>query len=281
MNFYVGVLSQGGMCVPYWNSAAMGYKNRKPEHFNYIPDGCDNGWLTYFEGLPFVGRGKIPKLQLPMTGGEGAPVEFRIPRETTALMTGDASQFMAWRKRIHQVYQRYIRPKKALLDRAVDIVPRTQLGEKWIAVHYRHPAHCCEQGDVFLKDYFDKIDVCLDQEGDARIYLATDNDLGVLAFKEMYGGRLVWRKDVLRTGVDNLLAWAYARGRGKEDVVGFINNVGYELHNVTKKEDAQKLGEDVLLDVLCICRCDVFVYTTSNLALAVSYMNPDISMIKV
>lgn len=46
-------------------------------------------------------------------------------------------------------------------------------------------------------------------------------------------------------------------------------------------EDGIKLGEDVLVDVLAISKCCKFIHTLSNLALAVSYINPNIEMLLI
>jgi hypothetical protein len=134
-----------------------------------------------------------------------------------------------------------------------------------------------------LADYFEKIDAILEEHKTAVIYLATDTHFGVLAFVDRYGTRVKYDKDITRTSLDNLLAWAFARGQGATDGVGFISGKGYELQHEASANSpggSVKMGWDVLTDVMCLCKCDWFVHTLSNLALAVSYINPDIEMVK-
>lgn len=146
----------------------------------------------------------------------------------------------------------------------------------YIGVHYRHPSHSCEQGYVYFQDYFKIID-SLDQT--AKIFLATDNDLGVIAFKDRYGDRIVYRKEAKRTNIDNILRWAYSSSKGKPDNQGFIDNEGFQVHYDSKPSIS--MGIDVIVDTLCLARCGCFVHTISNIAQAVSYINPGIHMLTI
>jgi hypothetical protein len=104
-----------------------------------------------------------------------------------------------------------------------------------------------------------------------------------MAFQARYGEKVIINKTVTRTSLDNLLEWAYARGQGRTNDVGFINSKGFEVHHEQSKIGGSgiKLGFDVVLDVLGISKCHVFIHGTSNISLAVSYTNPDILMVHV
>jgi hypothetical protein len=209
------------------------------------------------------------------TQGEIAPSEFRIPSETTKLMKSDT--FQAWRFGVHCFYAKYVKPRQYILAQVAKVCEA--FSEHMIAVHFRHPSHCCEQGAIYLQEYFDLIDK--HTKHNTKIYLATDTEFGVAAFKHKYGDRIVYNTAISRTSIDNILEWAFARGNAKTDNVGFVGNKGYELHHENAGMSGTKLGEDVICDVLTICRCNVFIHSLSNIALAVSYINPHIEMVMV
>lgn len=274
-NFYVGTLMSGTRCYPYWNKEWFMKINKQQQHFAYLTD-TTNSWLEYFEPVRFFkdDHTDVSKLQR-VTQGENSPVEFRIPNETLKLM--QSPDFQNWRNAAHCFYKKYVRPKQYLVHKVNGIA--CLLGQDAIACHFRHPSHVCEQGVLYLADYFQQIDKFLTES--TKIYLATDTEFGVAAFVHKYGDRVIYNKDTSRTSLDNLLEWAFARGVGTTDCVGFVNNKGYELHHENAGIENTKLGEDVLMDVLTICRCKTFIHSLSNIALACSYINPLLEMVMV
>ena len=62
---------------------------------------------------------------------------------------------------------------------------------------------------VYLNDYFKKLDNILIDD-DYKIFLATDTDFGLLAFKSRYGDKIIYTKNIDRLPLDNILEWAYA-----------------------------------------------------------------------
>ena len=52
---------------------------------------------------------------------------------------------------------------------------------------------------------------------------------------------------------------------------------GTELHT-TQSTSSLQLGVEILVDTLTLSMCDVYIGVSSNIALAVSYMNPNITM---
>ena len=237
---------------------------------------ADNCWDHYFEPVEFFAGDRTSYIAgAPVTRGETAPIEFRIPKETMKLFQSEAMP--EWRRRVHGFYMKYIKVKPAIVAR-VDQMCQC-FSEDMIAVHFRHPSHCCEQGFKYFQDYFDCIDKHMGEH--TKIYLATDTQIGLAAFLFKYGNRVVYNPDIARTSMDNLLEWAFARGNGRTDSLGFIDGKGFELHNENSGVSSTRLGEDVIIDVLTITRCRLFIHTLSNLALAVSYINPALEMIIV
>ena len=155
--------------------------------------------------------------------------------------------------------------------------------DKMIGVHYRHPSKSCEIGEVYLNDYFKKLDNILIDD-DYKIFLATDTDFGLLAFKSRYGDKIIYTKNIDRLPLDNILEWAYAgHNKGKMDNVGFIEGKGYELQHIASENRnlSTKLGDDILSDVFCLSKCKYLIHPISNISLMVSYINPNIEMLCV
>ncbi len=292
-NFFIGSLMSGARIYPLWVlDEFMNFNKNKPQHFCYFGNyQSKNVWFEYFQPLQFFKDDKtsfdIKLLQsYSKTQGETAPQEFRIPSFTNELLS---HQNTTWRKKVHKVFKYHIKLNpslsKTIDDTWFNLFKKND--QDIIGVHFRHPSHCCEQGHIFLVDYFQKIDHIISQNPDKNIliYLATDTDFGIYAFIDKYGSdRVRYDKNIKRTSMDNLLAWAFARGNAKTDNVGFINNKGYELQHETSASSIGgniKMGIDVLVDVFCLCRCKWFIHTLSNLSLAVSYINPELDMIKV
>jgi hypothetical protein len=279
-NYLIGMLHYGYKVYPYFNFKTILLKNSQVRHFCYLDKDIDNCWFSFFEPIKFsdddITHLDSDKLkQFKVTQGHNMPFEFRYLDCRKILWK--KKEYDQWRYKVHQTYLKFIKPNKSILQKVDDIC--NQYKNYMIAVHYRHPSHACEQSNVYFIDFFTKIDVLLEENPDAMIYLATDNDLGLIVFKDRYPDKIIYRKDVKRTCIDNILDWAYNSSTGKPDHLGFINNIGYQIHY--DSPSSVNMGYDVLIDALCLSRCDAFVHTVSNVAFAVSYMNPKLKMLSI
>lgn len=287
-NFFIGMLSTGAKIYPFWNTSAIKSINALDtiQHFCYVDASKENSWFEYFKPIVFDEDDHIHTslnmsniYEYAISKGDISPSEFLIPKKEHFLK-GDIGD---WRQRIHECYCRYIRISDPVQNLAHMFVAECFPDEDTpvIAVHYRHPSHCCEEGFIPVSKYFEKVDELLQKHPSAHVFLATDTHFGVVAFKDKYGEKLIYNISITRTSLDNLLEWAYARGLGETDTVGFINNKGYELQHVVCADNttSTKIGYDVLVDALCLSKCNWFVHTLSNVSFAVSYINPNIDMI--
>lgn len=277
-NYFIGLLYYGYIVYPYWNYNVAFRKNHRLRHFCYLDKNIDNCWFEFFEPIRYsIEDDKhFDCKKFRVTQGDNTPKEFKYLDQRRYLFNKD--DFKEWRTGVNKIYTKYIKPS-AHVQNSVDHICKDFNNGIMIGVHYRHPSHSCEQGCVYFEDYFTKIDNILLQHPDANIFLATDNDLGILVFKDRYSNKIIYRNDVERTSVDNIIDWAYACSTSKPDHLGFINNVGYQVHYDSKS--SIKMGHDVLIDALCLSRCNYLVHTVSNIALAVSYINVDIHMISI
>src|SRR5262249_13572307 len=135
---------------------------------------------------------------LPATWGEFATPEFRFPAQVMRLFTRD--DFSDWRHAVHRTVQSRIAVVDDIREAIDSMLGR--MGGRKIGVHVRHPSHFVEQGRVFFRDYFAAVDRILRQEPNTSIFLATDNDLAVAAFKSRYGSRLFFFPEFLRETID-------------------------------------------------------------------------------
>ena len=282
-NYFMGLLVKGYRPYPYYNLKSMlRLHNNNLRHFCYASVDIENCWFEFFEPVRFdedddvhLHITKYPHFRV--SRGEQASSEFRYPLKTRQLVC--STHFAQWRRDVHDVFAKHIRLQPDVVARAARIYDTFK--QNTIAVHFRHPAHSCEQGCLYFADYFKKIDQLLVAHPDSKIFLATDTELAIAAFVFKYGDRILYNKDCKRTSVDNILSWAFASHNNKPDALGFVNNVGYQIHNdsCTDKNFSTELGKDVLVDAICISECQYFIHATSNVSLFVSYLNPNINMI--
>ena len=92
----------------------------------------------------------------------------------------------------------------------------------------------------------------------AVVYLATDDREAVEKFREAFGDRLVVREEVQRTTSND--AEVHWQDWGKLSLVD---------------------AEDPLIDALLLAKCDVMLHVSSSVSTAVSFMNPNLRLVRV
>lgn len=284
-NFYIGCLSSGMITYPFFNKQALLEMNHCNKHFCYWTKN-ENCWFDYLEPIQFYQNDTTHTENayktFPRHNGEIAPKEFRIPSETQALIK-DEKRFKAWRHRVNDVYQKYIKFNKTINDN-IDYFwnKNIKTNTNIIGIHYRHPSHFVESGKIYLEQYFDKIDKILLDHPNSQLFLATDSNFGIYAFQEKYNNKILYIPDLDRLSMAEFLHWCFGLIEGKADHVGFINGKGYELqHQRINNPDNKKLTTDLLTEILGLSKCNYLVHTTSNVSLAVSYMNPTMELISL
>lgn len=288
-NFLIGTMSRGCRVYPYFNKNIFLKHRNENKHFCYWTDD-ENSWLSFFEPVSYYSEDNehIDKtfLKYKISCGEEAPEEFKTPRVFGELLKNSPKDFLQnWRNNIHGVFKQYINFKQDIVDEANKCFDNMFCNHQdfIIGVHYRHPSHNVECGEVYLQDYFNQIDQLLIEHPKAQIFLCTDTEFGVMSFKHRYQHRLRFIETIDRLPVDNILQWAYALNKyGKADCVGLVNNQGYQLHNCSLNNTNNiNLTKNLLIEVLCLSKCNILINTTSNISLALSYINPDIPIITI
>ena len=216
--------------------------------FSYGRAEDGNLWLQFFEPLAFE---RCPP---------ASSAAFFYANEA---MTGRRAYAMykfdwRWRRIYNRLFHRYIAIRPALLARAEAIHAGSMAGHYRLGVHCRHPWHEseCLHRSPSLERYIATTRALLPAGRSWVVFLASDYEPAVEAFRAAFGGRLIVQPGLKR-----------ASGTEAD-----------QMHH-TNPDPAIASGEQVLIDALLLARCDALVHVTSNLATAVGYMNPDCRMV--
>jgi hypothetical protein len=285
-NFYIGGLAQGSRMYPLWNKEELIKLHGSNKHFAYWTENY-NSWFDYFEPVKFFENDNTHLcdnyLALPRYSGEHGPPEFRIPAQTKELLKGDKEVFNRWRENTHTYYRRFIKLCPEISENIESIwnsLTKNINNQNIIGVHYRHPSHFVESGKIYLENYFNEIDNILSKYPESMIFLASDNNFGIYAFLEKYQNKIIYIDNIDRITMPEFLHWSFGLTEGKPDDVGFINNKGYDLHaQRVDKVNNKTTTTDLLKEVFCLSKCNQLIGCTSNIILAISYINPKIEII--
>lgn len=286
-NFMIGTIMKGIKAYPLFNkNIFLKYHKHNPRHFCYWSN-SNNSWMDFFEPIKYFPTdithdNLLMHNHMMIDGSHIADKTFTHPDDIKSLFM-DSQKFDIWRNNTHKIYKQYIHFNDELIKQSDEIMDRTIKNKNnIIGVHYRHPSHSVESGDIYLRQYFDIIDQLIKEHPNSSIFLASDTDFGILAFKQKYKHKISYIKDINRLNLDNILSWAYAmKSQHNINDVGFIDNKGYELHHQiseTNNTDNYKMTKDLLLEILCLSKCHHLIHTISNIALSISYINPTIQL---
>jgi hypothetical protein len=228
-------------------------KGRKFNAFFYGTHKDGNVWEHFFDPLSFPACSSIIRKKTS---------SYRDFSITGSNAYNLYTSGCGWRQQYHSAFKKYIRIKHHILQEVEQTYSRYLAGKYCIGVHIRNEAHKCEQPDGQmppLERYMAEIThIISSHKEEVRIFLATDVEGYVARFKDVFG-----EKVITQTGIPRL----------QELSLNPENKVIYQYDpNLT-------FAEDVLKDCLLLAKCDVLIHRVSNIATAVGYINPSISMI--
>lgn len=188
--------------------------------------------------------------------------------------------FDAWRKWYHSYYARYIKPKPPL-KRQVDELQRRLFGDAYVvSAHIRHPSHAMEQPngrmaevDRFLFEIGREVEKQR-RKRPVKVFIATDQEKIVKQASRHFGSTAVFVRDAKRLTEKQDVRYEKAREEDKK-------KEGFQVaHHIAsdEKQWSVKMAEEVLIDALLLARTDVMFHAVSNVATAVSFMNPGVRM---
>lgn len=192
--------------------------------------------------------------------------------------------FQHWREWYHEYYTNFVHPLPKI-SRRVESIVQQHFGDNYIlGAHVRHPSHAIEQPDGtlpsferyarILHDSIAKLPPGLKKK--YKVFLATDSDLAVQYFQDQFGDNLVTLRDVARTTVEQDVAFLQLP-------VAEQMKEGYQIqhrHASNESKWSTRLAEDVIADAMVLAHCHILLHSTSNVATAVSFMNPKVRMIQ-
>jgi hypothetical protein len=215
--------------------------------FSYGGEEHENLWLRFFEPLPFeyfpAARRESSRYASPNITSNFAYAAYKLNRR--------------WRQVYHRLYRRYIRIQPSIREGADRIYRSTMTARYCVGVHYRHPAHDSEclypipSPEVFIE----RARRMLPEKGTVAVFLATDLEPVVDAFRSVFGESLVLQPGVRR-----------ARSASEK-----------EVHRQGAPDP--ELAEQVLIDCLLLAKCDAMLHVASNIATAAGYINPRLKMV--
>lgn len=186
--------------------------------------------------------------------------------------------FQEWRKLYNSYYKKYIVMRDHIIAQVDTFQANNFDADYIIGCHVRHPSHGIEQPgkqmptvELFIQTVIKRVAGI----SNYKVFLATDQDSVVDQFRLIFGDRLIYRSEVNRVDVDTDAKF-YALSEAERAKEGF------QIQHLTAADEAKwsaRMGDEVIVDALLLSRCDTFVHVTSNIATAVSFMNPEIEMI--
>lgn len=276
--------------LPDWRIAAM-QRHWKAERFTSFCYGTErdgNLWLKLFEPLPYA--------DYDDASYDNDEILYR-----DALIKDDFNEhdepwltyvhayklykspgFRRWRQWYHLHLCSHVRLREHLRERIEGFFDRNLRGFKVVSAHIRHPSHGIEQPGARMPTvdlYCEKIRGLMEVHGlnprSTRIFLATDQDSVVDEMVAAFGDLIVVSPSVTRTtrDLDDKFKQLPPRSRMRE---------GHQIQHLTAADPSKwsiQMAEEVIVDAYLLARGDFFVHVTSNIATAVSFINPRIRMI--
>ncbi|MBX4187724.1 MAG: glycosyltransferase [Candidatus Doudnabacteria bacterium] len=258
------------------------------KNFCYGTEADGNIWLKLFEPIAYKDiDDSVYNKELELY--QNAVVvnnwnEFREPLLTYihAYKLYKKENFQKWREWYNSYYKKYLKVRPHIKESVDRFVGKYFDGKKVIAAHIRHPSHGMEQpgGRLPTVELFcEKITELIKQQNwkpeEYVLFIATDQDSVIEYFKKYFPDNLVYSGDVKRvTAEDDML---FKKLSAEEQL-----KEGHQIQHKTAADPSKwsvSMAEEVVIDALLLAESDYFIHVTSNIATAVSFMNPKTKMI--
>jgi glycosyltransferase involved in cell wall biosynthesis len=193
--------------------------------------------------------------------------------------------FATWRKSMHSAMGG-ISPNINVRNRLHKSFENVNEDTYLIGMHVRHASHALEQPDKKIANSEDYIRIShelIDQEvsrnpgRDCKIFLASDQEKVVNRFKAEYGDALITIGDVTRVDVASTDVFESLDS-------GLQLKEGFQIQHLKASQESTwnlAMAEDVIADAWALARCHSLVHAVSNVATAVTFINPDIRCIPI
>ncbi len=213
--------------------------NFEKEGLYFSPQYGENWWLYYCE---------------PICVGAKQQEILRLIGDTSLSRQWDIERKMH-RRRAKLLIDRYIKPRREIIDKVEEFERQNFTGRFVISVHYRGTDKISEAPRISYKKAADTVESVIQKISASEpwtIFIATDEELFLEYMRLIFGtDHICFRKETTRSFRDD----------------GPIH--------LNRENDPYKIGEDAIMDCLLLARGDHLVRTSSNLSLWATYFNPD------
>lgn len=275
--------------VPDWDVSRLLSRiaPTRPTSFCYGTPADGNVWCHLFEPLYGLSVTDMNDTQLLDRKCSEPEAPWNEHRESllTYIRAYDlyrSPSFRKFRRQYHSALREHVR---LLPHFAEEIESSTASFESkfMIAAHVKHPSHGIEQPGGALAattTYLDRIEAEIArqaglQSSDWGVFLATDQDSVVLEFEKRFGEHLHVFRDVRRSSLADDAAFRKLSASERAQP-------GYQVQHLVAQSPQDwsvRMAWEVIRDALAMARCNAMLHVVSNVATAVSYLNPDLQMI--
>ena len=256
-------------------------KNTSYYHEGYTE--TDNVWEYYFHqpcGIPYseINNGLRTHYN-PFFVRDNMPARLHYPTNNIEAIRGELSEI---NRLVFLEGKNTIKLKDHVKQKIQDVEEELGLNEsKYISVHFRYfkvenPNHF---GDGHTGDrpefdvWFNEIDKILTDEH--KIYLTTDDDISLEAFKKKYGDRLVYSEYVDRTFTRDIENSGFNPANG--DMGKFVKEIIYG----DRTKNPYEIGLDAIVDTYLLSKGETIIRNCSGLSFYSIILNPQINIINI
>lgn len=235
-SIFFGVLNHLFWCEKYRQIPVVYWG---PNCLYYDPQGYNgftNAWEYYFEPVSSAKYTINDVIHDQYYAPDNSCIEYRV--------WGGMSLF-GYRDQAHRIIRKYIKVKNHINSKVECFYRKNMERKKTIGIHLRGTDKYKECIPVAME----KIFKAANEYTDCQFLIATDEE--------------------------NLLQLA------KENLLGPVifypvkrSHTGVPVHLDENQKNKALIGEEVLIEVLLLAKCQYFIHTTSNVAAAVYFFNP-------
>ena len=192
--------------------------------------------------------------------------------------------FARFRRQYHEAYRRHVHLRPELAADIDGFIEQQVGGRRLLAAHVKHPSHVIEQPAALMAaqdTYFAYVDDDLQTHGisaasdDWRLFLGTDQEAVVRTFQDRYGDHIITFPEIRRSTAEEDRAYAEIAANEGGGLPG------YQVQNLVAASPdnwSLDMARDILRDSHAMARADVLFHVVSNVATAISYLNPSVEM---
>ena len=231
--------------------------------------------LSYYEDADFLRDNAIIRTDYN---------EFKEPDLTYihAYKLYKRKDFRLWREKYHNYFSRHINLRDDLQRKIKSFIREKFEDHYVISAHIRHPSHSMEQpgGRIPTVDVFKEIiDKQIEkassvQDKPIKLFIASDQDSVIDYFRGYYPDILV-TTHARRSSAEHDRVYQSANDSEKQ-------KEGYQIQHIMASNSQNwsvQMADEVIVDAWLLAASNVFIHITSNVATAVSFINPKVSMI--